>query len=102
MALARCGMAMAGIGRGAPDTSGLEIRKQVPPPASPLVPGMPFVGTPDSVIGMIKNVAETIGAGHVEMHAGFAVTGPIPTEMNRAMIALMGRHVVPTVHAEAW
>jgi alkanesulfonate monooxygenase SsuD/methylene tetrahydromethanopterin reductase-like flavin-dependent oxidoreductase (luciferase family) len=102
MALARCGMAMAGIGRDAPDTSGLAIREEVPPPPSPLVPGPPFVGTPESVIRNIKNVAETIGAGRVEVHAGFPVTGAIPTEMNRKMVALMGREVVPTVHAESW
>ncbi len=102
MALARCGMGMAGIGRGAPDTSGLQIREQVPPPASPLVPGPPFVGTPESIINKVRNVAETIGAGRVEMHAGFAITSPIPTDITTKMIALMGREVIPTVHAESW
>jgi alkanesulfonate monooxygenase SsuD/methylene tetrahydromethanopterin reductase-like flavin-dependent oxidoreductase (luciferase family) len=102
MALGRCGMAMAGIGRGAPDTSGLALREEVPPPASPLVPGPPFVGTPDTVISMVKRVAETIGAGRVEMHAGFPVTGAIPTDMTKNMLALMGRDVVPTVHSENW
>jgi alkanesulfonate monooxygenase SsuD/methylene tetrahydromethanopterin reductase-like flavin-dependent oxidoreductase (luciferase family) len=102
MALARCGMAMAGIGRGQEDLSGLAIREQTPPPASPLVPGMPFVGTPDTVIAQIKNVADTIGAGRVEIHPGFPVTGAIPTEAVRDMTALMGREVVPTVHSENW
>ena len=101
-ALARCGMAMAGIMRGVPDSSGLEKRDLGDPPAPPLQPGMPFVGTPDTVIGLIKNVAETIGAGRVEIHAGFSVTGYIPTEQTQAMVALMGQHVVPTVHAENW
>jgi alkanesulfonate monooxygenase SsuD/methylene tetrahydromethanopterin reductase-like flavin-dependent oxidoreductase (luciferase family) len=102
MALATCGMAMAGIGRGAPDTSGLARREPGVPPASPLVPGMPFVGTPDGVIAQVRNVAATIGAGRVEMHAGFPVTGPIPTEMNQAMLQFMGEEVVPVVHAESW
>jgi alkanesulfonate monooxygenase SsuD/methylene tetrahydromethanopterin reductase-like flavin-dependent oxidoreductase (luciferase family) len=102
MALARCGMAMAGIGRGASDTSGLDMREPAAPPASPFVPGPPFVGTPDTVIGQIKNVAETVGAGRVEIHAGFPVASAIPTELARDMLALMGREVVPTIHAEGW
>lgn len=102
MALARCGMAMAGIGRGAPDTSGLERREPTPPPASPLVPGPPFVGTPDAVVARVREVAQLVGAGRVEVHAGFAVTEAIPTEATQAMLALMGRHVVPSVHAESW
>ena len=102
MALARCGMAMAGIARGVPDKSGLAMREPTPPPASPLVPGPPFVGTPDTVIAQIKKVADTIGAGRVEVHAGFHVTAPIPTESTREMLTLMGREVIPTVHAETW
>lgn len=102
MALGRCGMAMAGIGRGNRDLSGLEMREQTAPPASPLVPGPPFVGTPDTVITQIKDIAETVGAGRVEIHPGFPVTGPIPTEAIRTMTAFMGRDVVPTVHAENW
>jgi alkanesulfonate monooxygenase SsuD/methylene tetrahydromethanopterin reductase-like flavin-dependent oxidoreductase (luciferase family) len=102
MALATCGMAMAGIMRGVPDTSGLARREAGSPPASPLVPGPPFVGTPDTVIAQIHNVADVLGAGRVEIHAGFPVTGPIPTEENQAMLSFMGREVVPTVHAENW
>ena len=102
MALATCGMAMAGIGRGAPDLSGLEMREPVPPPAPPLVPGPPFVGSPDSVIAQVQQVAETVGVGRVEIHAGFPVTGAIPTEDTQKMLALMGREVVPTVHSESW
>ncbi len=102
MALGRCGMAMAGMGRGETDLSGLEMREPVAPPASPLVPGPPFVGSPDSVIAQVRHVAEVIGAGRVEMHAGFPVTGAIPTEDTQQMLALMGREIVPTVHAETW
>jgi alkanesulfonate monooxygenase SsuD/methylene tetrahydromethanopterin reductase-like flavin-dependent oxidoreductase (luciferase family) len=102
MALATCGMAMAGIARGVPDSSGLARREPTAPPASPLVPGPPFVGTPDSVIAQIRNVSATIGAGRVEIHAGFPVTGAIPTADNQAMLSFMGREVVPTVHAENW
>lgn len=102
MALARCGMAMAGIGRGQEDRSGLDKREPSTPPASPLVPGPPFVGTPETVIAQIKQVAEVVGAGRVEIHPGFPVTGPIPTDAIRTMTAFMGREVVPTVHAENW
>ena len=102
MALATCGMAMAGLGRGRPDLSGLERREPGVPPASPLVPGPPFVGTPDSLIAQVRNVSETIGAGRVEMHAGFPVVAAIPTEANQAMLRLMGREVVPAIHAENW
>jgi alkanesulfonate monooxygenase SsuD/methylene tetrahydromethanopterin reductase-like flavin-dependent oxidoreductase (luciferase family) len=102
MALARCGMAMAGFGRGEADLSGLAMRDPVPPPASPMVPGPPFVGTPDSVLARVAEVAEVVGAGRVEIHAGFPVTGPIPTGETREMLAFMGREVVPAVHAEAW
>jgi alkanesulfonate monooxygenase SsuD/methylene tetrahydromethanopterin reductase-like flavin-dependent oxidoreductase (luciferase family) len=102
MALARCGMAMAGIGRGQEDISGLALREEVPPPASPLVPGPPFVGTPDQVIAQIKNVSEVVGAGRVEIHPGFPVAAAIPSDATRKMLAFMGREVVPTVHAESW
>ncbi len=102
MALGRCGMAMAGIGRGQTDLSGLEYANPTPPPASPLVPGPPFVGTPDTVIAQIKEIAEVVGAGRVEIHPGFPVTGAIPTEAIRKMTAFMGREVIPTIHAENW
>lgn len=102
MALATCGMAMAGIGRGAEDLSGLEMREPGTPPASPLVPGPPFVGTPDSVIARVKEIADVVGAGRVEIHPGFPVTGAIPTEDTKQMLALMAREVVPTVRAESW
>lgn len=93
---------MAGIGRGQEDRSGLDKREPSTPPASPLVPGPPFVGTPETVIAQIKQVAEVVGAGRVEIHPGFPVTGPIPTDAIRTMTAFMGREVVPTVHAENW
>ena len=102
MALATCGMAMAGIGRGRPDLSGLERREPSAPPASPLVPGPPFVGTPDMVVAQIRTVADTLGAGRVEIHGGFAVAAAIPTDDTQAMLRLMGDHVVPAVHAESW
>ena len=101
-ALARSGMAMAGIMRGVPDHGGLEKRDIGQPPPSPLVPGPPFVGTPDSVIARAKEIAEVVGAGRMEIHAGFPVAGALPTEDVRSMLELMGREVVPTVHAESW
>jgi alkanesulfonate monooxygenase SsuD/methylene tetrahydromethanopterin reductase-like flavin-dependent oxidoreductase (luciferase family) len=101
-ALARCGMAMAGVMRGVTDTGGLEKRDLGEPPPPPFKPGMPFVGNPDSVITKIRDAAKLIGAGRVEVHAGFAVDRYIPTALVQSMIGLMGRHVVPTVHAESW
>jgi alkanesulfonate monooxygenase SsuD/methylene tetrahydromethanopterin reductase-like flavin-dependent oxidoreductase (luciferase family) len=102
MALATCGMAMAGIGRGERDLGGLEMPGPAAPPTPPLVPGPPFVGSADSVIAQAKQISEVVGAGRIEVHAGFPVTAAIPTEDTQRMLALMGREVVPTVHAESW
>ena len=101
-ALARCGMAMAGVLRGVADTSGLDKRELGDPPASPFVPGPPIVGSPDSVIARVKEIGEVLGAGRVEVHAGFPVVAVPPTDDVRRMLALMGSEVVPVVHAESW
>jgi len=102
MALGKVGMAMAGLGRGVPDTSGLALREPGAPPPPPMTVGPPFVGTPDRVLAQMRSVAEVVGAGRIEVHAGFPVTAAIPTADTLAMLALVGRELAPVVHAESW
>ena len=87
MTMAQIGAALAGV------------PKQVkidPSMAPPMVMGPALYGSPETVLGHIKEIHDALGMGRLEVSLG--TVNPLPHEAMLSSLKLIGEEVIPVLH----
>ena len=87
MSMAQIGAAMAGVPR----------HVQIDPSmAPPMVMGPPLYGSPETVLGRIKDIHDVLGMGRLEVSLG--TVNPLPHDSMLSSLKLIGEEIVPVLH----
>ena len=88
-------MTMAQIGAA---LGGVPKHVQIDPSmAPPMVMGPPLYGSPETVLGRIKDIHDVLGMGRLEVSLG--TVNPLPHEAMLSSLKLIGEEIVPELHA---
>ena len=62
----------------------------------PMVMGPPLYGSPETVLGRIKDIHEVLGMGRLEISLG--TINPLPHDAMLSSLKLIGQEIVPELH----
>jgi hypothetical protein len=87
-------MTMAQIGAA---LGGVPKHVQIDPSMAPsMVMGPPLYGSPETVLGRIKDIHDVLGMGRLEISLG--TVNPLPHDAMLSSLKLIGAEVVPELH----
>jgi hypothetical protein len=67
-----------------------------PSMAPPMVMGPPLYGSPETVLGRIKDIHEVLGMGRLEVSLG--TINPLSHDAMLSSLKLIGEEIVPELH----
>lgn len=88
MTMAQIGAALGGVPK---------LVKIDPSMAPPMVMGPALYGSPETVLGRIKDIHDVLGMGRLEVSLG--TVNPLPHDAMLSSLKLIGEEVIPVLHA---